>query len=126
MLIVPRAIIGSSGFLWHVTNCLSISGLFLSVISKTVTDCILMSLGVCYPFLVLSGLIWPIEAMHPALRIFSQIFIPSTLPVESLGNIINRGWSVMNFHVVKGFVLMGAHCIALNAINILILTFEKR
>ncbi|CAG2112457.1 unnamed protein product, partial [Medioppia subpectinata] len=68
-------------------------GLVVSALCQQENTAVMMILGTFYPNLILSGIIWPLEAMPYWIRWFSYIQ-PQTLPTESLRNVLSRGWSL--------------------------------
>lgn len=65
---------------------------------------VMMILGTFYPNLILSGIIWPLEAMPYWIRWFSYIQ-PQTLPTEALRHILSRGWGILEPGVYIGFMV---------------------
>lgn len=63
----------------------------------------MLALGIFYPNLILSGIIWPLEGMPHFLRNISYI-LPQTLPIISLRNIMLKGWSFLYTYVWLGYV----------------------
>jgi ABC-type multidrug transport system permease subunit len=63
----------------------------------------MLSLGSFYPYLILSGIIWPLEGMPFGMRQFSY-FLPQTLSVLSIRNIMLKGWSFFHTYVWLGFL----------------------
>lgn len=64
----------------------------------------MMILGTFYPNLILSGIIWPLEAMPYWIRWFSYIQ-PQTLPTETLRHVLSRGWGIQEPGVYLGFLV---------------------
>ena len=77
-------------------------GLMVASISKHEISALMFGLGFFYPSLLLSGTVWPIEAMHPILQYFST-FMPQTPSITSLRYMISRGWGLNRADVVQGF-----------------------
>lgn len=51
------------------------------------------------------GLLWPLEGM-PKLLQHIVMFFPFTIPTISARNILEKGWSIMDFQVYNGFIVM--------------------
>jgi ABC-type multidrug transport system permease subunit len=83
-----------------------------------------MALGSFLPCVLLCGMIWPIEGMHPFLRI-PALFLPLTKSTESLRAIMQRGWSIDNPDVYIGYISTGTWILIFLTISILLLKFKK-
>ncbi|KAM9727158.1 ABC transporter G family member 20 isoform 2-T2 [Menidia menidia] len=65
------------------------------------------ALGIFYPNLILSGIIWPVECIPYPLRYLSLV-LPQTYASEALRCIMYRGWGLTQMMVWRGFaVTMG-------------------
>ncbi|XP_048864496.1 ABC transporter G family member 23 isoform X2 [Brienomyrus brachyistius] len=62
------------------------------------------ALGVFYPNLILSGIIWPVECIPYPLRYLSLV-LPQTYASEALRCIMYRGWDLSRMMVWRGFVV---------------------
>ncbi|XP_071477333.1 ABC transporter G family member 20-like [Diadema antillarum] len=69
------------------------------------TEAIQLALGSFYPLLLLSGVVWPIEAM-PTPLYYIALCLPQTLPAESLRALLGRGWNMAYFDVWIGYVTL--------------------
>ncbi|XP_071477334.1 ABC transporter G family member 20-like [Diadema antillarum] len=78
-------------------------GLLISAVCDSETEAIQLALGSFYPLLLLSGVVWPIEAM-PIPLYYIALCLPQTLPAESLRAILGRGWNMAYFDVWIGYV----------------------
>lgn len=77
-------------------------GFTISVISDNFTTANLTIVGLIFPSIVLSGLIWPIQAMPKFLQLIStslQFYLPSV----ALINIVFKGQTLVDSTVLKGF-----------------------
>lgn len=83
-----------------------------------------MAMGSFLPIVMLCGIIWPIEGMHPVVKIFS-VFLPLTKSTESLRSILQRGWLISNPNVWIGFASTGIWIVIFLTISILLLKFKK-
>lgn len=62
------------------------------------------ALGVFYPNLILSGIIWPVECIPYPLRYLS-LALPQTYASEALRCIMYRGWGLTQMLVWRGFAV---------------------
>ncbi|XP_053697536.1 ABC transporter G family member 20 [Sabethes cyaneus] len=83
-----------------------------------------LAMGSFLPIVMLCGIIWPIEGMHPLVKIFS-VFLPLTKSTESLRSMLQRGWHIENPNVYIGFASTGTWIVIFLAISILLLKFKK-
>lgn len=83
-----------------------------------------MALGSFLPLIMLCGIIWPIEGMHPLLKA-PALFLPLTKSTESLRSILQRGWQIENPNVYIGFASTGVWILIFLTISILLLKFKK-
>ncbi|KAM4599905.1 ABC transporter G family member 23 isoform 1-T1 [Fundulus diaphanus] len=60
------------------------------------------ALGIFYPNLILSGIIWPVECIPYPLRYLS-LALPQTYASEALRCIMYRGWGITEMMVWRGF-----------------------
>lgn len=65
----------------------------ISAVSNSESPAIMLPLGAFYPTLLLSGIIWPLEAMQPALRWFA-LALPETVPIRAMQLLMVRGWNL--------------------------------
>ncbi|XP_064879095.1 ABC transporter G family member 20-like isoform X1 [Oncorhynchus nerka] len=62
------------------------------------------ALGIFYPNLIVSGIIWPVECIPYPLRYIS-LALPQTYASEALRCIMYRGWGLSRMIVWRGFVV---------------------
>uniref|UniRef100_A0A8C2FCS7 ABC transporter domain-containing protein n=1 Tax=Cyprinus carpio TaxID=7962 RepID=A0A8C2FCS7_CYPCA len=62
------------------------------------------ALGIFYPNLIISGVIWPVECIPYPLRYLSLV-LPQTYASEALRCIMYRGWGLSRMMVWRGFVV---------------------
>ncbi|KAM3605954.1 uncharacterized protein V6R79_007994 [Siganus canaliculatus] len=62
------------------------------------------ALGIFYPNLILSGIIWPVECIPYPLRYLS-LALPQTYASEALRCIMYRGWDLSRMMVWRGFAV---------------------
>ncbi|XP_049810502.1 ABC transporter G family member 23-like [Schistocerca nitens] len=79
-------------------------GLVITVVCSDLTMANYVSMGSYFPYLNLSGVLWPKEAMPTVLRWFSMC-LPGTLPTESARYVLERGWSFTHPAVLSGFLI---------------------
>lgn len=79
-------------------------GLMISAMTKEETSATMLALGSFYPNLLLSGTVWPTQAMPDAMRYFAYS-LPQTIPIESLRYILSRGWDITYPEVATGFAV---------------------
>lgn len=97
-------------FFWVVlltllqSSCGMAFGLMISAMTKEETSATMLALGSFYPNLLLSGTVWPTQAMPDAMRYFAYC-LPQTLPIESLRYILSRGWDISYAEVATGFIV---------------------
>ncbi|XP_074601741.1 ABC transporter G family member 20-like [Brevipalpus obovatus] len=77
-------------------------GLMISSICKEENSATMLALGSFYPNLLLSGTVWPTQAMPNLMRYFSYL-LPQTIPIESLRYMLSRGWGPEHPEVAIGF-----------------------
>ncbi|XP_043552641.1 ABC transporter G family member 20 [Chiloscyllium plagiosum] len=63
-----------------------------------------VSLGIFYPCIVLSGIIWPLESIPYPLRYVSFI-LPQTYASEALRGVTDRGWNFSHWLVWSSFLI---------------------
>lgn len=82
-------------------------------------------MGITFPLIFLSGYFWPLEGMPTYLRYFAYI-TPATYSVESLNNIVFKGWSISHFEVYKGFLTSSGFTLFFTILSILCIKYEKK
>ncbi|XP_046742302.1 ABC transporter G family member 20-like isoform X1 [Diprion similis] len=87
-------------------------GFFISVMVSTHTVANYVSTGSFYPLILLSGCIWPMEGMPVFLQWISRI-LPTTLPSLSMRAMLEKGYSIDEFEVYIGFLIIAAWTVAL-------------
>lgn len=83
-----------------------------------------MAMGSFLPIVMLCGIIWPVEGMHPVLRAFSVI-LPLTKSTESIRAMLARGWGMDEPTVYEGFISTFVWIIVFQTISILLIKFKK-
>jgi ABC-type multidrug transport system permease subunit len=69
------------------------AGLLTSAVFETEIGAVQAALGLNYPILLLSGVLWPIEAMPTWLQYISY-GLPTTYAAKSMRSIMGRGWGI--------------------------------
>uniref|UniRef100_A0A1I8G3A4 ABC transporter domain-containing protein n=1 Tax=Macrostomum lignano TaxID=282301 RepID=A0A1I8G3A4_9PLAT len=78
-------------------------GLMISALCSAENSAIQAALGTMYPNLLLSGIIWPAEAMPQYLRFISR-GLPISQSVEAMRSVLSRGFGFTAAPVYLGFV----------------------
>ncbi|XP_049807591.1 ABC transporter G family member 23 [Schistocerca nitens] len=99
-------------------------GFFVSCVCATERTATYLAMGSFLPIVMLCGIIWPIEGMHPILRYISFI-MPLTQSTESLRTVLARGWEFHQPTVYYGFVSTFIWIIVYLTVSVLVLKFKK-
>ncbi|XP_032678844.1 ABC transporter G family member 23 [Odontomachus brunneus] len=83
-----------------------------------------VAMGSFLPIVMLCGIIWPIEGMHPILKYISFL-LPLTKSTESMRVILARGWPISNPTVYYGFIATFIWISIFMTLAILLLKFKK-
>ncbi|XP_060081925.1 ABC transporter G family member 20-like [Ylistrum balloti] len=84
--------------------CVMTLGIIISVLCEEETSAIQLALGSVYPMLLLSGIIWPVEAMPHWLHYIS-ICLPMTYGADAMRAILSRGWTLTDLPVWRGYLV---------------------
>lgn len=79
-------------------------GLFISSIVNDENIAMMIAMGSFYPNLLLSGIIWPVEAMPYVLRHLSYC-LPLTLIANTMRCVLSRGWSIVDHGIWNGYLV---------------------
>ncbi|OWF47833.1 ABC transporter G family member 20 [Mizuhopecten yessoensis] len=79
-------------------------GVIISVVCEEESSAIQLALGSVYPMLLLSGIIWPVEAMPQWLRYIS-VCLPMTYGADAMRAILSRGWTLTDLPVWRGYLV---------------------
>lgn len=79
-------------------------GLCLAAMFNDQETVLQVTLASFYPILLMSGMIWPIEAQPLWLADYLSQFLPLTYATEAFRYILEKGWSIDNYFVIRGFV----------------------
>ncbi|CAF1478403.1 unnamed protein product, partial [Rotaria sordida] len=99
-------------------------GLLISSLCEQETEVMQVALGSVFPVFLVSGVIWPLEGMSPAMRFLSN-FSPLTHPIEAMRCIAARGWSIFYFKVWFGFVNASAWSVGFFIIAAILFALRK-
>ncbi|RLU22987.1 hypothetical protein DMN91_005265 [Ooceraea biroi] len=83
-----------------------------------------VAMGSFLPIVMLCGIIWPVEGMHPTLRYISFI-LPLTKSTEAMRAMLARGWPISDPVVYYGFIATFIWISIFMSLAILLLKFKK-
>ncbi|KAL6262618.1 hypothetical protein P5V15_005411 [Pogonomyrmex californicus] len=83
-----------------------------------------VAMGSFLPIVMLCGIIWPIEGMHPILKYISFV-LPLTKSTESMRAILARGWPITEPTVYYGFIATFIWISIFMSLALLLLKFKK-
>ncbi|XP_029173363.1 ABC transporter G family member 20 [Nylanderia fulva] len=83
-----------------------------------------LAMGSFLPIVMLCGIVWPIEGIHPFLKYISFL-LPLTKSTESLRSMLTRGWSISEPTVYYGFTATLIWISIFMSLSILLLKFKK-
>ena len=95
LVLFVTIIIGIGGMMW---------GLIISSLARDERSAVQIAMGSILPFLLLSGIIWPIEAIPKGMRVISNVLI-TTWGAEVMRSIFTRGWGLENEGVWEGILI---------------------
>ncbi|KAI4501773.1 hypothetical protein M0802_003108 [Mischocyttarus mexicanus] len=82
------------------------------------------ALGSFLPMVMLCGIIWPVEGMHPVLKKISLV-LPLTKSTESMRFMLARGWDMSRSSVYYGFISTFIWITIFLSLAILLIKFKK-
>jgi len=82
-------------------------GLVISSFCEEESSAMQLATGSFFPALLLSGVIWPLEAIPKGISYISYA-LPTTWAAEAIRSVMTRGGSLPFFDVYMGFVVVGA------------------
>lgn len=83
-------------------------GLLISTLSSSEVGAMQVAMGTFFPSMLLSGIIWPLQAIPTWLKYISYA-LPTTWAAESMRSILLRGWGISEQGVWAGFVAGGGY-----------------
>lgn len=87
-------------------------GLLISASAETEVAAMQMAMGTFFPSMLLSGVIWPIQAIPSWLRYVSYA-LPTTWAAESMRSVMLRGWDISYQGVWAGFAAVAGYIVLL-------------
>ncbi|XP_057341033.1 ABC transporter G family member 23 [Microplitis mediator] len=99
-------------------------GFVIACFCETERSATYMAMGSFLPIVMLCGIIWPVEGMHPVLRAISYV-LPLTKSTESIRAMLARGWTISNPTVYEGFIATFVWIIIFQTLAILLIKFKK-
>ncbi|PRP88024.1 hypothetical protein PROFUN_04452 [Planoprotostelium fungivorum] len=109
-VLVILIILGSSGMAL---------GLLVSAASKQETEAIQVTMAAFFPALLLSGVLWPIEAI-PKWFSWVSLGLPTTWAADGLRSVMIRGWDIQHMPVYMAYIVPFAWAVALMLIAIFV------
>ncbi|KAF5272003.1 hypothetical protein FQR65_LT04984 [Abscondita terminalis] len=85
--------------------CGMCGGLAVSSWCATERNAVYLLLGAFFPLIIVSGILWPLEAMNYYLKIVSSC-MPLTMPIDSLRNVLQKGWDYSNPSIYVGLIVI--------------------
>nr|XP_045625785.1 ABC transporter G family member 20-like [Procambarus clarkii] len=99
-------------------------GLMTSALSNDENTAIMMALGIFYPLLLLSGIVWPVQGIPVALRYVSYI-LPQTYACEAIRAVLYKGWDITHSTVYLGYIITVAWLFIHLAITLVAIRIRK-
>jgi ABC-type multidrug transport system permease subunit len=100
-VVLLTLLLGFSGMLY---------GLVISAVCEKEQEAIQMSLGSFFPVMLLSGVIWPVQAIPAGLKWLS-LALPTTWAAGAMRSVLNRGWGINYQDVYTGFAVVAGWCV---------------
>lgn len=101
-------VVGNLVYVFALLLCLGIVGqsfgMFVSSVVREESEAIQMTLAIFFPALLLSGVIWPIEAI-PSWFSWVSKGLPTTWTAAAMRSVMLRGWGITQQTVWLGFVV---------------------
>ncbi|XP_070203140.1 ABC transporter G family member 20-like [Littorina saxatilis] len=85
-------------------------GIMISCCCEKETSAMQLSLGLVYPLLLTSGIIWPIQAVPEWLMYVSEA-LPLTIATDALRSVMGRGWGIDTMGVWLGYLITVGWCL---------------
>ncbi|XP_053409038.1 ABC transporter G family member 20-like [Mercenaria mercenaria] len=99
-------------------------GVLYSAVCSDENSAIQLALGSYFPLLLISGILWPIEAMPVWLRYIGYAS-PMTFACEAMRCILARGLDIAYFAVWRGYLVSAGWCVAIVILGGLILRISE-
>ncbi|KAJ1526209.1 hypothetical protein ONE63_009368 [Megalurothrips usitatus] len=121
----------NQGSMWTIILFCAINGLcgmfqgyFIASLFNTDFEAVFIAMGIYFPTLLLSGLMWPLEGMHWLLRSVSWL-LPLNLATTAIRAVMNRGWGLAMATVVNGVISSILWLLFFVAITVITLRLKK-
>lgn len=99
-------------------------GLVISGAATIETEAVQLSLSAYFPALLMSGVLWPVEAI-PSWLGWAAYALPTTWAADALRSVIIRGWGMTHKGVWTALLIVLAWAVALMAAAVLILNAHQ-
>ncbi|XP_060578520.1 ABC transporter G family member 20-like isoform X2 [Ruditapes philippinarum] len=99
-------------------------GVVYSAVCNDENSAIQLALGSYFPLLLISGILWPIEAMPIWLRYVSYVS-PMTFACEAMRCILARGLDIAYFAVWRGYLVSSGWCVVIVILGGVILRVKE-
>lgn len=96
------SIIGASGLLFLQSVAGLTHGMLISALSRTFFMSMVLSNFVLLGMFIISGVLWPLASLPTWVRYLSYVQ-PTTIPTESLRNILSKGMDMSSLQVLSGY-----------------------
>ncbi|KMQ88436.1 abc transporter g family member 20 [Lasius niger] len=133
VLIVSFAIfkitcVGDMGWITTLTVLTGLCGMCFGFVIACFCDnersATYVAMGSFLPIVMLCGIIWPIEGIHPLLKYISFL-LPLTKSTDSMRSMLTRGWSISEPTIYYGFIATLIWISIFMSLSILLLKFKK-
>ncbi|XP_063722634.1 ABC transporter G family member 20-like [Symsagittifera roscoffensis] len=108
LLVFDTPFLGNLALAVWIAYMQGLSGLVFGLIASAVcteeTQAMQLTLGTFYPLMLLSGVIWPLDAIPYPLRYVSYA-LPPTLPAAAMRDVFLRGWGLAYKEVWAGVLV---------------------
>eukprot|EP00697_Spironema_sp_BW2_P000933 gnl/Spiro4/11279_TR5943_c0_g1_i1.p1 gnl/Spiro4/11279_TR5943_c0_g1~~gnl/Spiro4/11279_TR5943_c0_g1_i1.p1 ORF type:complete len:694 (+),score=139.84 gnl/Spiro4/11279_TR5943_c0_g1_i1:39-2120(+) len=114
LFVFQLPMVGNVGLVLFLVVVLGMTGMLYGLVISSVCnneqEALQLSLGSFFPTLLLSGIIWPVEAIPAYLRWFS-VAMPTTWAANAMRSIMMRGWGLAEREVWTSFCVIGGWCV---------------
>lgn len=109
-------------------NCLKtrtqFSGFVIACFCDNERTALYVAMGSFLPIVMLCGIIWPTEGMHPLLK-YINFLLPLTKSTESMRSMLARGWTISEPTIYYGFIATFIWINVFMSLAILLIKFKK-
>ncbi|EGD77792.1 hypothetical protein PTSG_08882 [Salpingoeca rosetta] len=109
LVVFKLPIVGSLAWVIVLMMMLGLSGmaygLFISTQVDSEVGAIQVAMGSFFPVLLLSGVLWPLQAI-PQWLLYISYIMPTTWAAEAMRSLMLRGWTILHQDVWLGFVVV--------------------